>query len=155
MASILTCSDHCTVNNVFPLQVPGSNGAASALADFLVAKDASTGTFVIEDPTDNVRGLIAVNTGVDAAVLLQHFDLAAYDGLLPADDYAALAAEAEAVLAADSQAVADAKHAQLVVRLHSAWCFGPPRPGQSINQRPVNPRPVLHAGGGSSTGQGG
>lgn len=96
--------------------MPCSNGAATALADFLVAKDANANVLVVEDTTFNIRGLLAVNSAVDAAVLLQHFDLAAYDGLLNPQEYAELVSEAEAVIIAEQQASADAKAVAVMVR---------------------------------------
>lgn len=98
------------------LQVPCSHGGATALADFLVAKDANATVLVVEDSTFNIRGLLAVNSAVDASVLLQHFDLAAYDGLLTPHEYAELVSEAEATIIAQQQAAADAKTAEIMVR---------------------------------------
>jgi hypothetical protein len=90
-----------SLNAMGCLQVPCSDGAATALADFLVSKDANV--LVVEDNTFNIRGLLAVNSAVDAAVLLQHFDLSAYDGLLQPKEYADLVAEAEATILAQQQ----------------------------------------------------
>lgn len=98
------------------MQVPCADGAATALPDFLVAKDANANVLVVEDNMMNIRGLLAVNSAVDAAVLLQHFDLSAYDGLLSAQEYADLVAEAEAAITAQHQAASDAKAAEAMVR---------------------------------------
>jgi hypothetical protein len=124
------------------VQVPAGDGSANALADFLVAKDASTGTFVIEDDHNAFRGLVAVDTAVDAAVLLQHFDLTAYDGLLPPDDFTALASEAAAALLAENQAAATAKHAQLLVRCQvlprKSICMPTSPPAPCIDATPAS-----------------
>ena len=97
------------------MQVPCSHGGASALADFLVSKDASATVLVVEDSTFNIHGLLAVNSAVDAAVLLQHFDLAAYDGLLPTSEYAELVSEAESMILAQQRAAAENKAAEIMV----------------------------------------
>lgn len=97
------------------MQVPCSHGAATALADFLVAKDANANVLVVEDNTQDIRGLVAVNSAVDAAVLLQNFDLSAYDGLLSPQEYEGLVAEAEATLMAQQKAAVDARVAQEMV----------------------------------------
>jgi hypothetical protein len=71
---------------------------------------------VVEDSTGDIRGLMALNSAVDASVLLQHFDLAAYDGLINPHEYAELVGEAEAHVIAEHKAAAEAKAAEFMVR---------------------------------------
>jgi len=98
------------------LQIPAAAGASGALADFLAEPPASTTAIVAEDPGGAARALVAVNSDVDCTVLLQHFDLSAYDGLIDPEQYEAFVEAAERELAAERQAEADKQHAALVVR---------------------------------------
>lgn len=105
-----------TCTQATPLQVPSASGAPCLLADFLADPPQATTAIVAEDPSATARALVAINTDVDCNVLLQHFDLSAYDGLIEVEQYEALVADAERELAAERQAEADKKHQTLVVR---------------------------------------
>lgn len=98
------------------LQIPSASGTACTLADFLAEPPAATTAILAEDGVGRARALVALNADVDCTVLLQHFDLALYDGLIAAEQYEALTAAAERDLAAERQADADRKHSVLVVR---------------------------------------
>eukprot|EP00892_Ulva_mutabilis_P004891 jgi/Ulvmu1/2774/UM140_0003.1 len=95
-------------------QVPSANGGPCLLADFLANPPQATTAIVAEDPSTFARALIAINTDVNCTVLLHHFDLSAYDGLIEPEQYERLVAAAEAELAAERQAEADKKHAALL-----------------------------------------
>ena len=104
---------HC---NVLPLQVPAAEAAVCPLADFLAGGDDDAAAFVAVSANDTARGLIATTSAVDTAMLLEHFDLDAHDGLLPAAVYDEVAAAASAAAAAAKQAAADADYDAAVVR---------------------------------------
>lgn len=103
------------------VQVPAAEEAACPLADFLGSDDDTQASHVALSSGEHIQGFIATTTAVDAAALLEHFELDAYDGLMPAEVYDEVTAQAAAAAEAACQADADREYHCAVVRGLRLW----------------------------------
>jgi hypothetical protein len=100
------------------MQVPTGDSAVSNLADFLGTQDSENIVLIGTEPGEGtVCGILAASGAVDALTLLEHYDLLAYDGLLPPEIFETLYQRAEVHVLEQRQKEADETYARLVVRI--------------------------------------
>jgi hypothetical protein len=98
------------------MQVPDDGVDVCNLADFLSAQDPENVVLVCTDPGGGaMHGIFAASGAVNAVKLLEHYDLLAYDGLLPPELFEMLYQKAEAQALAMRQQEADDTYARHVV----------------------------------------